>query len=110
MQTLHKVIKEIDLFSYFGLNTSIYYVDNVAKSPITLQEVLSLHDVIFWKEVVNDEIKSLISNKAWSLIYLPLGCKIIGYRWVLRKELKLDGSMDKYKDRLVAKAFEQKTN
>ena len=63
--------------------------------------------LFFWKVAVNDEMKSLISNKTWKLVDLPLGCKTIGCKWVLRKKLKPDGSIDKYKARLVAKGFKQ---
>ena len=80
---------------------------NVETDHITLKETLSSHDSIFWKEAVNDEMKSLISNKTWKLVDLPPGCKIIGCKWVLRKKLKPDGSIDKYKARLVAKGFKQ---
>ena len=80
---------------------------NVENDPLTLKEVLSSHDSIFWKEVVNDEMESLISNKTWKLVDLPPGCKTIGCKWVLRKKLKPDGSIDKYKARLVAKGFKQ---
>ena len=63
--------------------------------------------LFFWKEAVNDEMESLISNKTWKLVDLPPGCKTIGCKWVLRKKLKPDGSIDKYKARLVAKGFKQ---
>ena len=52
-------------------------------------------------------MESLISNKTWKLVDLPLGCKTIGCKWVLREKLKPDGSIDKYKARLVAKGFKQ---
>ena len=55
-------------------------------------------------------MKSLISNRTWKLVDLPLGCKTIGCKWVLRKKLKPDGSIDKFKARLVAKSFKQKTD
>ena len=50
----------------------------------------------------------LISNRTWKLVDLPPSCKTIGCKWVLRKKLKPDGSIDKFKDRLVAKSFKQK--
>ena len=80
-----------------------YYVFNIEENPQNLKEVLTTPDAIFWKEAVNDEMKSLISNRTWKLVDLPLGCK-----WVLRKKFKLDGSIDKFKARLVAKGFKQK--
>ncbi|KAF3670618.1 hypothetical protein FXO37_08448 [Capsicum annuum] len=40
---------------------------------ITLKEAFSSYDAIFWKEVVNDEIESQISNKTWKLLDLPPG-------------------------------------
>ena len=80
---------------------------NVKNDPLTLKEALSSHDSIFWKEAVNDEMKSLISNKTWKLVDLPPGCKTIGCNWILRIFFEPDGSIDKYKARLVAKGFKQ---
>ena len=53
-------------------------------------------------------MKSLISNRTQKLVDLPLGCKTIGCKWVIRKKLKPDGSIDKFKARLAAKGFKQK--
>lgn len=41
---------------------------------------------------------------------LPPGCKTIGCKWVLRKKFKLDGTIDKYKARLVTKGFKQQVD
>ena len=55
-------------------------------------------------------MESLISNKTWKLVDLPLGCKTIGCKWVLRKKLKPDRSIDKFRVGLVAKGFKQKAD
>ena len=89
----------------FGLD---YYVFNIEENPQNLKEASTSLDAIFWKEAVNDEMESLISNRTWKLVDLPPGCKTIGCKWVLRKNLKSDGSIDKFKARLVAKALNKK--
>ena len=40
-----------------------YYVFNVDENPLTFKEALLSPDGVFWKEVVNDEMDALISNK-----------------------------------------------
>ena len=74
-----------------------YYVFNIAENPQNLKEAWISPDAIFWKETVNDEIESLVSNRTWKLVDLPQRYKTIGCKWVLRKKLKLDGSIDKFK-------------
>ena len=55
-----------------------YYVFNIEENPQNLKEVLISLDTIFWKQVVNDEMESLISNRTWKLVDLLPGCKTIG--------------------------------
>ena len=55
-------------------------------------------------------MESLISNRTWKLVDLPPSCMTIGCKWVLRKKLKLDGLIDKFKARLLAKGFKQKAD
>ena len=38
---------------------------------------------------------------------LPLGCKPLGYKWIFKRKLKVDRSIDKYKARLVVKGYKQ---
>ena len=91
----------------FGPDYLVYSVDG---DPKTIEEALNSPNSIFWKEAINEEMESLLSNKTWKLVDLPIGCKTIGCKWVLRRKLKLDGTIDKYKVRLVAKGFKLKEN
>ena len=39
---------------------------------------------------------------------LPLGSKPLEYKWIFKKKMKADGSIDKYKARLIIKGYKQK--
>nr|GEU88241.1 hypothetical protein [Tanacetum cinerariifolium] len=51
------------------------YWFNVKDDPKTFDEAMKSHDVAFWKEVINDEIDSIMGNNTWVLAYLSSGCK-----------------------------------
>ena len=57
---------------------------------------------------MNSEIESILQNHTWELVDLPLGCKPLGYMWIFKRKMKTDGSIDKYKARLVVKGYRQK--
>jgi len=76
--------------------------------PETFEEAMKSQDVAFWKEAIQDEMDSIIGNKTWILVDLPLGSKPIGCKWIFKKKMKVDGTIDKFKARLVAKGFTQK--
>jgi hypothetical protein len=75
--------------------------------PNSFNEAMSSFDYIFWKEAVNSEIDSILFNNTWELVDLQLGSKTIGCKWIFKKKLS-DGSIDKYKARLLAKGFRQR--
>jgi len=52
-------------------------------------------------------MEALQKNNTWKLIPQPEGKKIIGCKWVFSIKYKADGSIDRYKTRLVAKGFTQ---
>lgn len=88
----------------FGPDFQAYLVE---KDPESYVEVMSSHDAPFWRETIDDEIHSILSNNIWIVLDLSPRCKPIGYRWIFRKKMKSDGTLDKYKSRLVAKGFTQ---
>ncbi|XP_074336065.1 uncharacterized protein LOC141673233 [Apium graveolens] len=60
-----------------------------------------------WVEAMNKELLALQVNKTWVLVDLPAGKKPIGCKWVYKIKLKADGSVERYKSRLVAKGYNQ---
>ncbi|GJU12062.1 uncharacterized mitochondrial protein-like protein [Tanacetum coccineum] len=61
-----------------------------------------------WRDATTKEIQALKNNKTWTFTTLPLGKTPNGSKWVYKIKLKADGVIDRYKDRLVAKGFNQK--
>jgi hypothetical protein len=53
-------------------------------------------------------MESILTNGTWEICDLPVRCKPMGCKWIFKKKLKRDGTVDKYKARLVAKRFTQK--
>ena len=47
------------------------------------------------------------SNNTWSVVPLPLGKHTIGYKWVYKIKFRSNGSVDRYKARLVTKGYTQ---
>ena len=77
---------------------------------MTFTEAISSTDAPFWKEVIKAEIDSISKCNTWILVDLPPGTKLIGCKWILKIIYNPDGSIEKYKTRLVAKGFTQKQN
>eukprot|EP00253_Pinus_taeda_P030257 PITA_30257 len=50
---------------------------------------------------------SLDKNEAWDLVELQAGSKPISKKWVLKKKTNVEGKVEKYKGRLVAKGYSQ---
>lgn len=76
--------------------------------PSTYTEAMSSLDAPFWEEAINSEIESTLQNNTWELTNLPPGNKAIGCKWVFRKKLKPDGSIDKYKVKVGGQGFYSK--
>ena len=92
-------------------------------NPKTFYEAMSSRDVAFWKEATNDEndrkenvfqafclLDSILSKYTWILVDLPPGSNPIGYKWVFRRKYNIDGFIQTFKARSIAKDFAQKEN
>lgn len=85
------------------------------EEPKSFKDVLNNKDKDYYLEAMKLEIDNLIKNNTWNIITTSKDSnnkviKPIKGRWVLTKKLNLDGSINKYKARWVAKGFLQKYN
>lgn len=73
----------------------------------TYQEAIRSNQKQEWIAAMNDEIYSLTKNRTWQLVVLPAGKKVIDNRWVFKIKMNANGSIDRYKSRLVVRGFTQ---
>ena len=75
--------------------------------PKSYKAAMESKEKLQWKKSMDAEIASLKANDTFILVARPKNCKLVGTKWVFTKKLKADGSLDKYKARLVAKRYSQ---
>lgn len=91
------------------LNDYVTFVDSSSsKFPETYQEAIQRHDSAKWQRAMQKELDSLKENNVWTVTDLPRDRKALPCKWVFRIKYNPDGSVDKYKARLVIKGFKQR--
>jgi len=82
-------------------------IQDAAGDPKTVAEARSRHDWPDWKSAMNREMASLNRALTWTTVPRQPGTNLVGCKWIFRLKRKADGSIDKYKARLVARGFTQ---
>lgn len=73
--------------------------------PTSPKEALAIPH---WQAAMKSEYDALIANGTWTLVDLPPpGRTSIGFKWVFQVKENPDGTINKYKVRLVANEFHQ---
>jgi len=75
--------------------------------PLTYEEAVGGADAAKWHEAMAKEMAALKQMGTWVLQELPKGQRTVTCKWVFRIKRKADGSVDRYKARLVARGFTQ---
>jgi hypothetical protein len=60
-----------------------------------------------WQAAMNEEFQALLKNKTWHLVPPRAGLNVIDCKWIFKLKRKADGTIDRYKARLVEKGFKQ---
>uniref|UniRef100_A0A2N9I2A6 Reverse transcriptase Ty1/copia-type domain-containing protein n=1 Tax=Fagus sylvatica TaxID=28930 RepID=A0A2N9I2A6_FAGSY len=60
-----------------------------------------------WQQAMADELDALHKTHTWDMTTLPPGKSAVGCKWVYKIKTRADGSVERYKARLVARGFTQ---
>lgn len=86
----------------------IHLAKSTASEPRSFNEAISGQFSEQWLNAMKEEIESLNENGTWELTELPNDRKAIGCKWVFKVKKGMDGSIRRFKARLVAQGFSQK--
>ena len=72
--------------------------------PISYKQAFKDHR---WIEAINEEMAALNENYTWKIMDRPIGKNVVGCKWVYKIKRRADGSVERYKARLVEKGYTQ---
>lgn len=84
---------------------------NIVKTSQSTDDQLSRAETLKnppWREAIQEEFDSLISNSRWELVKLPEGKQVFSSKWSFKPKPQLDDISLRLKARLVARRLEQK--
>lgn len=76
--------------------------------PTNFADAMKSRDSDKWLCAMKDELDAFRENETWDLVPLPPGERAIDNRWVLRVKYKPDGSVNRYRARLVVRGVFQR--
>lgn len=94
---------EVDITA-FALSAEEFVED----IPSNVEELKTRSDWPLWEKAIEEELQSLEKNGTWNLVELPEGRRAVDNKWVFKIKRNSDGSVDRYKARLVARGFSQR--
>ena len=79
--------------------------DIIDKEPSNYEEEAKKKE---WKDSMIREYQSIIKNDVWDVVRRPDGKSIVTSKWIYKIKHAVDGNIEKYKARFVARGFSQK--
>ncbi|PRQ37299.1 putative RNA-directed DNA polymerase [Rosa chinensis] len=93
----------LDELAFFSGFTSILEVHD----PIEPKSFKAAVGKPEWDIAMNEEIDALLKQGTWKLVPLPKDKNIVGSKWIYKVKKNPDGTVSRYKARLVAQGFSQ---
>lgn len=88
----------------FGLTVVDPISSPVTVEPSYFSEAIK-HTV--WQQAMSEEFTALVKSRTWTLVPPPPNTNIIGCQWIYKIKRNSDGSIARYKARLVANGNQQ---
>ena len=99
-----RLIESVNLVDECNLVESL--TSNI-NEPNSIKDALNSEHSAEWNKALQAEYNSLLENKTWELVPRPKDINIVGSRWLFKLKRNGDGSINRFKSRLVAQGFTQ---
>ena len=76
--------------------------DFIDKEPSSYEEAVEQKE---WKDYMIKEYQSIMNNDVWDVVPRPEGKFVVTSKWIYKIKHATDGSIEKYKERFVARGF-----
>ncbi|MCO5590431.1 hypothetical protein L7F22_044401 [Adiantum nelumboides] len=76
-------------------------------ASIPVHEALASNEAPLWRAAMESEMQSLKANHTWILVPRPPTRCVVSCKWILRRKYTVEGKINRYKARLVARGFTQ---
>ncbi|WRX09128.1 Integrase [Theobroma cacao] len=84
---------------------NIYERCHMAITEPNSYEDAAVHE--HWVTAIKEKLNMIVKNKTWSLVDRPKDRQLIGVKWIFKRKLNPDGTLNRYKARLVVKGYSQ---
>jgi hypothetical protein len=98
--TMRQVKKPKPFSSFMAL-----MCDLLEKEPTCFEEAIQRKE---WADAMTEEYQSIIKNDVWEIVLRPKNKDVVSSKWIFKIKHVVDGSIEKYKARFVARGFSQK--
>jgi len=82
----------------------VFHTIKLPPEPSTYKQTASKLE---WTKAMLLEYNALVSNQTWALCPRPSHHNVVRNKWVFKLKHKPNGSVDRFKARLVVKGYEQ---
>ena len=99
-----------DAIAQFACIAGLAGMKNISDypEPMDHKEALDTPDAERWAEAMNEEFDSMKRTELLSdPVRLPVNGRVIGTKWVFKRKRNLEGGVERFRARLVAKGFSQ---
>ena len=79
------------------------------KTPMTYQQAMTgpPEERVKWRKAMKEEFEALKEHGSYEIVEKPKGRKLVALKWVYKIKEKEDGTVERYKARLVANGLMQ---